>query len=198
MCSNHASQVQGAGSAIKNPEHGIGQGNLCEIDLGPTSTHRNVTLTAAARQRLESGGHSTPTDPPPSSKTIKARPPRLGRDGKPLPPRRNRAVRRNSADLARDALVEQILRESRLDIYDEPETSGAAGTAGVAPGLDEAADERVADAFRREFLASLEEKNSRKSGAPAPPSLGPKLGGSRQQRAAHAMRALEEKAKGKK
>lgn len=66
------------------------QHQLAEVDLPPTA----------------------PPAPPPPKRTRK---PRLGRDGKPLPPRRPK--RRNSNDIARDALVEQVLHEHRLDHY---------------------------------------------------------------------------------
>lgn len=81
-----------------------------------------------------------------------------------------------------------------VDIYDEPE-----------PQLEDenqAADERIAEQFRREFLEAVSSRNIRKT-QPAPPSMtrgakvddrpkGPKLGGSRSARAA--MRAKEEQA----
>ena len=129
----------------------------------------------------------------------KPKPPRLGRDGKPLRPRKDR-YRRTSFDIARDAMVEQVLRESRLDIYEDP--AGHQPSTKVSAGLDEDADERMAAEFRRDFIAAQEERNVRRPPAPPPsgkgdPLKGPKLGGSRSQRAA--MRAIEEKAaKGKK
>lgn len=81
-----------------------------------------------------------------------------------------------------------------VDLYDEPNT-------GPNINEDQAADERLAEEFRREFMDAVTSRNIRK--APAPPGgpskggkneapKGPKLGGSRSARAA--MRALEEKA----
>lgn len=97
-------------------------------------------------------------------------------------------------------MVDKILSESRLEIYDAP--SAQPTSTGALTGHDEAADNRLADEFRRDFLAAAEEKIVRKA-APLPPGTkgdaakGPKLGGSRSQRAA--MRQLEGKtAKGKK
>lgn len=99
--------------------------------------------------------HLTPQRP----KQKRQRPVRLGRDGKPLPPRKPRHGVKTFEDLARDSMVEKLLSESRLEgIYSPVEHSGL-GTAGVAPGTDEAADERIAEEFRKEFLASAEEKN---------------------------------------
>lgn len=188
---------------VSKPAHSATHGQLQEIDLGPSSTLRNIAATEAAYRRLESGQPATDTSA--TAPTRKPRPPRLGRDGKPLPPRRNRGPQRTEDDFARDALVEQIMRESQLNMYDSvPARTSVAN--GAPPGADEAADERLADEFRREYLAAMEEKNASKK-PPGPPGLasrekdgtlkGPKLGGSRSQRAA--MRAAEEAAaKGKK
>jgi hypothetical protein len=78
-----------------------------------------------------------------------------------------------------------------VDIYDVPETTEATGD-------DQAADDRIAEQFRRDFMDQVASKNVRK--APPPPPgpggkdapKGPKLGGSRSARAA--MRLQEEKA----
>ncbi|GAB7357146.1 hypothetical protein MBLNU459_g7939t1 [Dothideomycetes sp. NU459] len=171
-------------------------GELQEVDLGPSATSLNIALTEAARRRLEGA-----KDTQPARTAEKTKPVRLGRDGKPLRPRRQPA-RRSSNDLARDAMVEEVFKESILGIYDdsarqEPLTSSRTGQ-------NEDADERMVEEFKREFMANQQERNFRK--APPPPpgakgesTKGPKLGGSRSQRAA--MRAMEEKAaaaKGKK
>lgn len=82
-----------------------------------------------------------------------------------------------------------------MEIYDEPEASGDADG-------DQAADDIIAEQFRREFMDAITSRNIRRT-APALPGAvksvkgedrpkGPKLGGSRSARAA--MRALEEKA----
>lgn len=93
-------------------------------------------------------------------------------------------------------MVEAVLRESRLDIYEEQPARQATTTG----GQDADADERMAAEFRRDFMAAQEERNTRR---PAPPPAakgdpvkGPKLGGSRSQRAA--MHAMQEQAKNKK
>lgn len=147
-------------------------------DLPEQQRPKNSATTQAAGAQA---AHSNP----------KPKPPRLGRDGKPLRPRKDRN-RRTSFDIARDAMVEQVLRESRLDIYEgavaqPPPTNTRAG-------LDEDADDRMAEEFRRNFLAAQEERKVRKPQLPpsgkGDPARGPKLGGSRSQRAA--MRAMEE------
>ncbi|KAK4497934.1 hypothetical protein PRZ48_010590 [Zasmidium cellare] len=103
-------------------------------------------------------------------------------------PRRQPHVR-DASDVARDAMVDAIMRESQVPLYDQsapPTTSNADSSA-----IDR--DEAAAEAFKAEFLADLEQRKRRKP--PAPPAAGqvasgPKLGGSRSQR--EKMRALEE------
>ncbi|KAF2835037.1 hypothetical protein M501DRAFT_1044660 [Patellaria atrata CBS 101060] len=163
-------------------------GKLQEVDLGDTAVQQNIARTEAAKRRLETGVDE-------AEDTHRKHPTRLGKDGKPFRSRK----RRNSADVARDKLVEEVLRENRLELYDD---------GSPVPDPDPAAvnntdnDDRVAEQFRREFLDQLAAKNVRKQ-APLPPNVGkvakgeerpkgPKLGGSRSARAA--MRAAEEKA----
>jgi len=77
-----------------------------------------------------------------------------------------------------------------VEIYDEPEVE--------SPNLndDQAADDRIAEAFRKEFMDAVSQRQRKKT-APAPPPArgpggkkeeevlkGPKLGGSRSARAA--------------
>lgn len=75
-------------------------GKLHEIDLGPDATLTNIARTEAAKRRLEGGTSEVEEQ---SGKV------RLGRDGKP---RRNRR-RRNSDDIKRDKLVEEVMKESK-------------------------------------------------------------------------------------
>lgn len=165
-----------------------GAGRLQEIDLGPDATMRNIARTEAAARRLENG------QPAEEEQHARPRKVRLGRDGKPLRPRRRN--RRGSDDLARDALVDAVLKETRLEIYDEPEDE-------PSPGNDLAADDRLAEEFRQQFLEDVAARNLSKKpattvvkkGQPEPPK-GPKLGGSRNARAA--IRAQEEAAAKKK
>lgn len=190
-----AQPLQPVDAATKEPTRSADPGGLQEVDLGPSATSNNVALTDAARRRLEGTN-----DPTPSQQPEKRKPIRLGRDGKPLRPRRQPA-RRTSDDLARDAMVDAVFSEARLGIYDESSRQAASNVART--GQDEDADERMVEEFKREFMANQEERNSRKAPPPPPGAKGeslkgPKMGGSRSQRAA--MRAIEEKAaaKGKK
>lgn len=78
-------------------------GKLHEIDLGHEAKLENIARTEAATRRLVGDVPLSPTEEEPQKK---ARP---GNDGKPW---RNRK-RRNSEDIERDRLVEEVLRESR-------------------------------------------------------------------------------------
>lgn len=118
-------------------------------------------------------------------------------------PRKPWYNRRNSASLARDAMVDQILRESQLNIYEPSSSAVPQGSTSTAADTEDA-DERMAAEFQRNFYAQAEERAVRRVAAPPPPTFGankleslkgPKLGGSRSQRAA--MHAAE-KAKGAK
>ncbi|THY89162.1 hypothetical protein D6C93_07000 [Aureobasidium pullulans] len=118
-------------------------------------------------------------------------------------PRKPWHNRRNSASLARDAMVDQILRESQLNIYEPSSSATPQGSTSTAADTEDA-DERMAAEFQRNFYAQAEERAVRRVAAPPPPTFGankleslkgPKLGGSRSQRAA--MHAAE-KAKGAK
>lgn len=136
--------------------------------------------TEQARRRLD-GEEVEDEDKPQKSGKV-----RLGRDGKPWRGRK----RRGSDDVKRDKLVEEVLRENRLEIYEEPV---------VEPQVindDQAADDRIAEAFRKEFMDAVSARQRKKT-APAPPPSrtaggkkeeealkGPKLGGSRSARAA--------------
>ena len=158
-------------------------GKLHEIDLGPDATLRNIALTEAAQRKLEG------LEPEIDQATGKVR---LRRDGKPWRPRR----RRNSEDVKRDKLVEEVMRESKLEIYDEPDEE--------VSNDDQAADDRVAEQFRRDFMDAIssrrkraaQTKKSNKGKERDDQPRGPKLGGSRSARAA--MREREEAAKKKK
>ena len=77
-------------------------GKLQEVDLGPGAASINAARTEAAKRRLE-GGEVEPEEP-----VAKVR---LGKDGKPRRVRR----RRNSNDIKRDKLVEEVLRESKRE-----------------------------------------------------------------------------------
>ncbi|KAI4206557.1 MAG: hypothetical protein LQ346_001047 [Caloplaca aetnensis] len=154
-------------------------GKLHEIDLGLDATLRNIARTEAAKKRLEGG------EPEIEELTGKVR---LRRDGKPWRGRR----RRNSDDVKRDKMVDEVMKESRLEIYDEPDVD--------MPNDDQAADDRIAEQFRREFMDAISSRRQRAAQTTKKDPRakeddkpkGPKLGGSRSARAA--MREKQEKA----
>ncbi|KFZ02334.1 hypothetical protein V501_09603, partial [Pseudogymnoascus sp. VKM F-4519 (FW-2642)] len=106
------------------PYQTASRGKLMEIELPPSSS-------VAA---------------PPMAKAV--RKPRLGRDGKPLRGKK----RRTEEDIRRDALVEAVMQENSLGIY-EPPPPPTTSTAGDGEG-----DEEIAERFRREFLEGVEER----------------------------------------
>ncbi|GAW18180.1 hypothetical protein ANO14919_076540 [Xylariales sp. No.14919] len=156
-------------------------GKLFEVDLGDEVRSRNAAMTDRARRKLQG---LTVED---EENTERPKKVRLGRDGKPWKPRK----RRNSDDIKRDQLVDEILRENRLDVYETPTPPPGTNTGEEEDG---AADDRIAEEFRREFLDAMAERQRRKKpvGPPSKPGAkkeeevlkGPKLGGSRNTRAA--------------
>jgi hypothetical protein len=143
-----------------------------------TAAHQDKAQFSASHGHLQQVDVANPTST--TTTTRRQKPPRK-------PHWRNR---RNSADLARDAMVDQILRESQLNIY-EP----SASTSATKPASDDNqdADERMAEEFKRNFYAAAEDRAIRRTAPPPPPTFGanklesikgPKLGGSRSQRAA--------------
>ncbi|KAG0650780.1 hypothetical protein D0Z07_2743 [Hyphodiscus hymeniophilus] len=168
-------------------------GKLQEIDLGDEARDRNVAQTERARRRLD--GEQVEEEG--ETKPVKVR---LGPDGKPWRGRK----RRGSDDIKRDRLVEDVLRENRLEIYDELPVES------TTINDDQAADDRIAEAFRREFMDAVSQRQRKKT-APAQAPLrgpggkkveeelkGPKLGGSRSARAAHMEMLKQQQASGKK
>lgn len=79
-------------------------GKLHEIDLGQEATLRNIELTEAATRRMAEKGDSQV-----SAGISTPEPGRSGPDGKSW---RNRK-QRTDADIERDRLVEEVLRESK-------------------------------------------------------------------------------------
>ncbi|KAF8251788.1 hypothetical protein K440DRAFT_658437 [Wilcoxina mikolae CBS 423.85] len=139
-------------------------GKLHEVDLGEEAKQRNIALTAQALSgNVESQQQSTTDDKH----------------------RRNRR-RRNSQDIERDRLVEEVLKETRLDLYPED--------VDMEEDMDEqgAADDKIAEKFRKEFLDAILSKRRRRGADPKAKASkkedkkrpkGPKLGGSRMARA---------------
>ncbi|KAK3937121.1 hepatocellular carcinoma-associated antigen 59-domain-containing protein [Diplogelasinospora grovesii] len=174
------------------------RGRLMEIDLGEEARARNVAETERARRRLQgltAGDSSEDNADGQITEGGRPRKVRLGRDGKPL---RNRN-RRGSEDIKRDQLVEKFLRENKLDVYDTSSQNVAADWPEDEGG---AADDRIAEEFRREFYDAMSQRRQRRKPAiNAKPSAnkqsdeilkGPKLGGSRNARAAMRDKLLKE------
>lgn len=153
-----------------------GQGKLEEVDLGPDAAAR----IEEAWKRLDSGL-------PEEDAANKPRKQKYGYRGR-------KPKRRNSETERREQMVEEVLKEAKLDFFDD--------TAPTNPFTNNTGnnDEAVAERFRAEYLEALEEQKQQRK-APAPtratrgvkePSKGPKWGGSKSARAK--MRLQEEQA----
>ncbi|RDW74732.1 telomere length and silencing 1 family protein [Aspergillus mulundensis] len=147
-------------------------GKLHEIDLGQEAKLRNIARTEEATKKMNGYEDEPSAERSSSKQTTRYR------------------KRRTSKDIERDRLVEEVLRESKLDVYDEPEEDKVAAD-------DQAADDRVAEQFRRDFLDAVQSrrrvartKPTKQPGKTETPK-GPKLGGSRSARAA--MREMQER-----
>ncbi|ESZ98904.1 hypothetical protein SBOR_0762 [Sclerotinia borealis F-4128] len=161
-------------------------GRLLEIDLGEEARVRNAHRTEMARRKAAGETIELEETAQPPSK------PRLGRDGKPWRGRK----RRGSDDIQRDALVDAILHENRLEIYEPVPTPSSTQQEGLAN------DEEVAEKFRRDWeeasshatlqrqltVSQRAAKEKKKPGQEKTEEeaymKGPKLGGSRSARAA--------------
>ncbi|KAF5601453.1 uncharacterized protein FSUBG_8159 [Fusarium subglutinans] len=159
------------------------QGQLMEISL---EDHSARSENAVQADSTTNGGP-------------RAKKPRLRRDGTPWRPRN----RRDSDALKRDQIVDEILHETRLDLY-EP-TPGQNSHTAVAD-QDGAADARLAEEFRQQFLEDVAERQLRKKKAANQTTRagteevlkGPKLGGSRNARAQMRDLLLKKEKEGKK
>jgi hypothetical protein len=165
-------------------------GKLHEIDLGQEATLRNIARTEAATRKL-AGEEDLPIS---EDATISE----AGRSAPASKSRRNHK-QRTDADVERDRLVEEVLRESKcewqlevmysralantnfsVDVYDEYEDDAQMDDA-------QAADDRVAEQFRRDFMDAMQSRRRLRTTKPAAKEegpKGPKLGGSRSARAA--------------
>ncbi|RAL07567.1 telomere length and silencing 1 family protein [Aspergillus homomorphus CBS 101889] len=159
-------------------------GKLHEIDLGQETKLLNIARTEAAARKLAGDDGELALAAVSSSKAMSpAKEQRSWRNRK----------RRTSEDIERDRLVEEVLRESKLDVYHGPSEDEEDG---AKDADDQAADDRVAEQFRKDFLDAIQSRrrvararNTKTTKAEAP--RGPKLGGSRSARAA--MREMQEK-----
>ena len=95
---------------------------------------------------------------------------------------------KDQTNIARESMIDQIMRESQVPLYDRPVSQTP-----VPNGEDADNDEAAADAFKAQLLADMELNRRRRPASTkkeGTTSTGPKLGGSRSQR--EKMRALEE------
>lgn len=113
---NTDDDYNGVGGIIKGPSgdqlperQPASLGKLHEIDLGPDAKLRNIARTEAAAKRLV--GDERP--PEEEEEEAPAKKVRLGKDGKPWRGRK----RRNSEDIKRDQLVEEVMRESKCKFF---------------------------------------------------------------------------------
>ncbi|KAJ2897289.1 hypothetical protein MKZ38_004800 [Zalerion maritima] len=171
------------------------RGRIMEVDLGAEVREKNLALTEEAMRRLAAAdGDVSMTDEHNRPTKVK-----LGKDGKPYRAKN----RRDSDDIERDRIVEELMRENRLDVYD-PSTLAPAQTGG---NPEAAADDRIAEQFRREFMDAMSQRRRRRAairsanatrnaannkGREEPILRGPKLGGSRNARAAMRDKLLEQ------
>jgi hypothetical protein len=190
-------------ATMTNHESGraVMQGQLMEINLDDHSVRNESAVKA-----------DSATDGGPRAKK-----PRLRRDGKPWRSRN----RRDSDALKRDQIVDQILHEARrmslmslfleshtkldfpVDLY-EPAPEQNSSTVGA--DQDGAADARLAEEFRQQFLEDVAERQLRKKKATNQTTRagteevlkGPKLGGSRNTRAQMRDLLLKKEKEGKK
>jgi hypothetical protein len=170
-----AAAVSGGGKssywAPTRPEaRGATLGKLHEVDLGEEVKQRNIALTAQAlsgQPATSDSSHRHPSDA-------------KGGGG------RRHKRRRNSQDIERDRLVEEVLKETRLDLYPEDVEEK------LADDEEGAADDKIAEKFRKEFIDAILSKRRRRGGEAKAKGnkkedkkrpKGPKLGGSRMARA---------------
>ncbi|KAL9113972.1 MAG: hypothetical protein Q9227_002106 [Pyrenula ochraceoflavens] len=162
-------------------------GKIHEIDLGHDATTKNALRTELAI-RKQKGEKILEEEPPAKQQKV-----RIGRNGKPI---RRGPKRRKSEDVERDKLVEDVLRENKIDLYEAADEESEEGDGELE------ADERVAEQFRQDFLEAMQSRQRhRNSGQPKPPNApgtkpgevlkGPKLGGSRNTRAAMREKELQ-------
>lgn len=111
---------------------------------------------------------------------------------------RRKPTRPDQGTIARSSLVDQIMQESTVPLYDRPIPDMPSY---ADDGTDN--DEAAAAAFKKQFLADLEARTRRKPAGHSSAgskgtstSTGPKLGGSRSQR--EKMKAAQEASKNEK
>ncbi|KAF2108418.1 hypothetical protein BDV96DRAFT_605781 [Lophiotrema nucula] len=165
-----------------NPEHEerltASKGMLQEVNLG-TSSWQGESQIRKAKKRTDTAPRNPDSALSGQPQTAK-------------PPKRRRGQKmKTEEELRREAMVEAVMREAKLDFYEEEQKPSTPTTGNGT------ADEAMLEQFRREYLESIEEQR-RPPPPPAGPKgvkeepKGPKLGGSRSARAA--MRLQQEQA----
>ncbi|PSK46502.1 hypothetical protein B9Z65_5470 [Elsinoe australis] len=162
------------------------EGDPRELRIPSQSEGTKSRHHAVEEVEIDKSGQAVAKEEPSKHSRRREPKPRIGRDGKPLPPRRPRGYRSEN-DKARDSLVERLLAENRVEgIYDAPDAANSADD--KRRGQDLEADARMAEEFEREFQANAEERRAKMKARPASktvePISGPKLGGSKNARAA--------------
>ncbi|KLU87494.1 hypothetical protein MAPG_06494 [Magnaporthiopsis poae ATCC 64411] len=159
------------------------RGKLQEVDLGQEMRSRNVALTQRATMK---GGGDFEDDDNEDDDEDDNNKDGTGGEGSASKPAAKGRKRRASDDAIRDKMVEEFLRENKVDLYDMADQEERDG--------EMAHDDRVAEQFRREFFEAMSQRNRRRRPAVnhhKRPSTrkeeeilkGPKLGGSRNERA---------------
>ncbi|OAA32536.1 hypothetical protein AAL_00001 [Moelleriella libera RCEF 2490] len=148
-------------------EHPTQRGKLFEVPL-PTELWRTAEQRRQQQQQREQNNKKTS-----------------------MASSRQRRGRRASEDMKRDQLVDAFLSQNKLDVYDVPAQSSSA-TASAAD--TRSADDRMAEEFRRRYYDEVTARRQKRRAAPPARQQqqvpnkdvlkGPKLGGSRNQRAA--------------
>ena len=105
------------------------------------------------------------------------------------PTKRRPPPARPETQVARDSMIDQIMRESQVPLYDR-----SVSQTPPADGEYVDHDAATAEAFKTQLLADMELNRRRPPKTTTTTSTGPKLGGSRSQR--ERMRAMEEGKKG--
>ncbi|KAK3680712.1 hypothetical protein LTR37_021101 [Vermiconidia calcicola] len=159
------------------------------------SSHSNNMAANAAQGDMDraAGVGALPTEEPNKHTvpaTVQQAQARSGRQYQ-RPTKRRQTPQRGQVDVARDSIIDQIMQESQVPLY-ERSASNTPAAAGDAVDNDAA----TAEAFKAQLLAEMEEQYRRRpppsteKSKDAKTSYGPKLGGSRSQR--EKMRAIEE------
>lgn len=168
---NNQAAAADDGLRAETPAQPATRGKLHEVDLGQDMRQRNVVETERAKKRLR--GEADEDDVEEATQADK---------GKSV--KRNR---RPDEDALRDKMVEEFLQENKMESYQKEETRYS------EDGRPH--DAKVAEEFRREFMEAIYQRNRRRRPAinqhKRPPKRdeseilkGPKLGGSRNSRAA--------------